>query len=315
MLVAGLGSGVAPDLWRPRSPSPGEITTSTLDAQWRRHLPRRGTASGRIRRRSFQLRLRRYSAYPGRGHHQYLGYPKSKGGSLVTVPPPRRPARILRLSRSSAAARSILNQLVHAQNPKPGARLQPRVPNSLIGGLRVTRMRPPAPANLVDGDRQRSDTDRPGSDSGTFTIKMRKVVCPIDVVLDGPGSTIPTDHTHGGRVWTWSVANMELRRFQNCAPGVPGPRQCRPRRPGNRRMMRSESGNRIRASRDALLKLLLAGAPLLTLTAGGARPVRVFGTREAAIRVSERLLRTGEPPDDVSGRRRVGTKRSTSAIS
>ena len=101
-------------------------------------------------------------------------------------------------------------------------------------------MRPASASNLVDGDRQRSDADRPG--------RLRHVhnqVAPggqlHDVVLDGPGSTIPTDHTQDGRVWTWSVANMSSG--DSLTARLEFPALVNATAPAwQRRMMRSESG-------------------------------------------------------------------------
>ena len=135
-------------------------------------------------------------------------------------------------------------------------------------------------------------------DSGTFTIKLPQAVSTSDVVLDGPGSTIPTDHTQDGRVWTWSVDNMSSG--DSLTARLEFPALVNATAPA---WQQADDAKRIReqdrASRDALLKLLLAGAALLTLTAGGVGLFGLWYTRGRDPGVGAVASYLSEPPDDL----------------
>ena len=183
----------------------------------------------------------------------------------------------------------------------PKTQNQERVFNlayDVIGGLRVYQD--------ASGQRQQIWWTAIGSevtqtapvDSGTFTIKLPQAVSTNDVVLDGPGSTIPTDHTQDGRVWTWSVANMSSG--DSLTARLEFPALVNATAPA---WQQADDAQRIReqdrASRDALLKLLLAGAALLTLTAGGVGLFGLWYTRGRDPGVGAVASYLSEPPDDL----------------
>ena len=159
--------------------------------------------------------------------------------------------------------------------------------------------RPRASANRSGGlpSGVRLHKSRP-VESGTFTIRLPQAVSTSDVVLDGPGSTIPADHTQDGRVWTWSLNNMSSG--DSLTARLEFPALVNATAPA---WQQADDAKRIReqdrAGRDALLKLLLAGAALLTLTAGG---VGLFGLwymrgRDPGVGAVASYL--SEPPDDL----------------
>ena len=183
----------------------------------------------------------------------------------------------------------------------PNTQNQERVFNlayDVIGGLRVYQD--------ASGQRQQIWWTAIGSevtqtapvDSGTFTIKLPQAVSTNEVVLDGPGSTIPTDHTQDGRVWTWSVANMSSG--DSLTARLEFPALVNATAPA---WQQADDAQRIReqdrASRDALLKLLLAGAALLTLTAGGVGLFGLWYTRGRDPGVGAVASYLSEPPDDL----------------
>src|SRR6476661_7814435 len=222
---------------------------------------------------------------PGSRTSPISRYPKSKAAaSSRTI---SRPARILRHSRSSGAARRS-RSIGTCPIPKIRSGCSTSRTTSLAA-CASTRMRPASASEV---------TQTAPVDSGTFTIKLPQAVSTNDVVLDGPGSTIPTDHTQDGRVWTWSVANMSSG--DSLTARLEFPALVNATAPA---WQQADDAQRIReqdrASRDALLKLLLAGAALLTLTAGGVGLFGLWYTRGRDPGVGAVASYLSEPPDDL----------------
>ncbi|HET7056872.1 MAG TPA: DUF2207 domain-containing protein, partial [Thermomicrobiales bacterium] len=168
----------------------------------------------------------------------------------------------------------------------------------VIGGLRVY--------DSPSGQRQQiwwtaidsEVTDTAPIDAATFTIQLPQAVDTANVVLDGPGSTKPEDHTTDGRVYTWSEQNMS--GGDSLTARLEFPALVNATAPA---WQQADDEQRIREqdrdSRNALLKLLLAGAGLLSLTAGGVGLLGLWYTRGRDPGVGAVASYLSEPPDDL----------------
>lgn len=142
------------------------------------------------------------------------------------------------------------------------------------------------------------ETDIAPVEAASLTIELPQAVDLATVVLDGPGSDEPAEHSSDGRVFTWTMANLESGdslvgrlEFPALVSAVaPSWQQA-----DDETRLREED----RESRDALLKLMLAGAGLLAATAGGVGLYGLWYTRGRDPGVGAVATYLSEPPDDL----------------
>ena len=169
----------------------------------------------------------------------------------------------------------------------------------VIGGLRVY-------ANEAGEPRQQiwwiaigeEVTEIAPVESASFTIELPTAVDLSTVVLDGPGSREPADHTSDGQMFTWSVSDLDsgesLEARLEFPAIVDADVPAWQTEDDERRERELE-----RDSRDALLTLMMVGAGLLTLTAGGVGLLGFWYVQGRDPGVGEVASYLSAPPDDL----------------
>ena len=168
----------------------------------------------------------------------------------------------------------------------------------VIGGLRVY--------DSASGPRQQiwwtaissEVTDIAPIESASFTIQLPTAVDLASVVLDGPGSTDPKEHSADGQVFIWTTdsmssgdaleARLEFPALVNAT--APAWQQA-----DDEQRIREQD----RDSRQALLKILMGAAGLLAITAGGIGLYGVWYTKGRDPGVGAVASYLSEPPDDL----------------
>ena len=142
-------------------------------------------------------------------------------------------------------------------------------------------------------------TDVATVDFGSISIELPQAVPNLsDVVLDGPGSDDVEEHTEDGRVFTWTMENMG--EGDTLWGRVEFPAMVNATAPAwqesvDEQRLREQD----RESRDALRRLMMAGAGLLALTAGGVGVYGLWYMRGRDPGIGEVASYLSEPPDDL----------------
>lgn len=132
----------------------------------------------------------------------------------------------------------------------------------------------------------------------TLTIELPTAVDLANVVIDGPGSREPAEHSADGQTFTWSASDLDSG---NSLEGrVEFPAIVEATAPA---WQAQDDETRLREqerdSRGALLTLLMAAAGLLTLTAGGVGLLGLWYTQGRDPGVGAVASYLSEPPDDL----------------
>jgi hypothetical protein len=168
----------------------------------------------------------------------------------------------------------------------------------VVGGLRVYE--------TPDGQRQQiwwTAIDREVSElapiaAASFAIELPRTVKPGDLVIDGPGSADPAEHTADNRIFTWSRENMadgDALEARIEFPALVSATAPAWQQADDEQRLREQD----RDSRDALLQIMLAGAGLLALTAGSVGLYGVWYLRGRDPGVGAVASYLSEPPDDL----------------
>ncbi|MDQ2683074.1 MAG: DUF2207 domain-containing protein, partial [Chloroflexota bacterium] len=142
-------------------------------------------------------------------------------------------------------------------------------------------------------------TDVAAVDFGSISIELPQAVSNLsDVVLDGPGSDDVEEHTEDGRVFTWTME--DLGEGDTLWGRVEFPAMVNATAPAwqesvDEQRLREQD----REGRDSLLRLMMAGAGLLAVTAGGVGLYGLWYTRGRDPGVGELASYLSEPPDDL----------------
>jgi hypothetical protein len=134
--------------------------------------------------------------------------------------------------------------------------------------------------------------------AASFTVELPQPVDPATIVLDGPGSADPAEHTTDNRVFTWSRENLsggDALEARIEFPALVSATAPAWQQADDEQRLREQD----RESREALLRLMMAAAALLALTVGG---VGLYGGwyfrgRDPAVGAVASYL--SEPPDDL----------------
>jgi hypothetical protein len=132
----------------------------------------------------------------------------------------------------------------------------------------------------------------------SFTIQLPVPVELSTVVLDGPGSRDPADHSSDGQTFTWTASNLESG--DSLEGRLEFPAIVEATAPS---WQAEEDEQRLREqdreSRDALLTLMMVGAGLLTVTAGGVGILGFWYAQGRDPGVGAVASYLSEPPDDL----------------
>ena len=169
----------------------------------------------------------------------------------------------------------------------------------IIGGLRVY-------ANEAGEPRQQiwwiaigeEVTEIAPVEEASFTIELPTGVDLATVVLDGPGSRDPAEHTSDGQTFTWTVSGLESGDSLEGRLEFPAIVEATApawQTEDDERRLREQD----RDGRDALLTLMMVGAGLLTVTAGGIGLLGFWYTQGRDPGVGEVASYLSAPPDDL----------------
>jgi hypothetical protein len=132
----------------------------------------------------------------------------------------------------------------------------------------------------------------------SFTIELPTAVDLAMVVLDGPGSRDPAEHSTDGQIFTWSVSDLESGDSLEGRLEFPAIVEATApswQEADDEQRLREQD----RESRDALLTLMMFGAGLLTVTAGGVGLLGFWYTQGRDPGVGAVASYLSEPPDDL----------------